>query len=87
LLGLAADTVPNVRLVLARTLRRVVRSHYLTGEGTAEETIVATLERLGGDTDKDVVYFSADPDVAAAARKKAGRNGMATRAPASIPTV
>lgn len=78
LLGLAADTVPNVRIVLARTLRRMLQIDYLAGiDGSAEQTVTATLERLARDTDRDVVYFSAS-----------SHDGADTiRASASIPTV
>jgi len=61
LLPLTTDTVPNVRLVLSRTLARTLASGYLASDEVAREKVVGVLSILGDDPDPDVAFGATLP--------------------------
>ncbi|XP_077075100.1 serine/threonine-protein phosphatase 4 regulatory subunit 1 isoform X3 [Siphateles boraxobius] len=60
LLLLASDPVPNVRVLLAKTLRQTLleREFFLSSAGCQQEALEHTLVSLQTDIDKDVKYFA-----------------------------
>ncbi|XP_063062803.1 serine/threonine-protein phosphatase 4 regulatory subunit 1 isoform X1 [Engraulis encrasicolus] len=60
LLQLAADPVPNVRVLLAKTLRQSIleRDYFLNSANCQHEVLEQTLVALQMDMDKDVKYFA-----------------------------
>uniref|UniRef100_A0A8B9R2X9 Protein phosphatase 4, regulatory subunit 1 n=1 Tax=Astyanax mexicanus TaxID=7994 RepID=A0A8B9R2X9_ASTMX len=60
LLQLASDPVPNVRVLLAKTLRQslVEREYFLHSANSHQEALEQTLVALQMDLDKDVKYFA-----------------------------
>ncbi|XP_051737194.1 serine/threonine-protein phosphatase 4 regulatory subunit 1 isoform X1 [Ctenopharyngodon idella] len=60
LLQLATDPVPNVRVLLAKTLRQTLleREYFLNSAGCQQEALEHTLVALQTDVDKDVKYFA-----------------------------
>ncbi|XP_067291244.1 serine/threonine-protein phosphatase 4 regulatory subunit 1 isoform X2 [Pseudorasbora parva] len=60
LLQLASDPVPNVRVLLAKTLRQTLleREYFLSSAGCQQEALEHTLVSLQTDVDKDVKYFA-----------------------------
>lgn len=60
LLQLASDPVPNVRVLLAKTLRQSLmeREYFLHSANSHQETLEQTLVVLQMDIDKDVKYFA-----------------------------
>ncbi|CAM4724451.1 unnamed protein product [Leuciscus chuanchicus] len=60
LLLLASDPVPNVRVLLAKTLRQTLleREFFLSSAGCQQEALEHTLVSLQTDVDKDVKYFA-----------------------------
>ncbi|MFT7816066.1 serine/threonine-protein phosphatase 4 regulatory subunit 1 isoform X2 [Arapaima gigas] len=60
LLQLASDPVPNVRVLLAKTLRQSVleREFFLHSTNSHQEALEQTLVALQTDIDKDVKYFA-----------------------------
>ncbi|XP_034165406.2 serine/threonine-protein phosphatase 4 regulatory subunit 1 isoform X4 [Pangasianodon hypophthalmus] len=60
LLQLASDPVPNVRVLLAKTLRQSLmeREYFLHSANSHQEALEQTLVALQMDMDKDVKYFA-----------------------------
>ncbi|KAA0705130.1 Serine/threonine-protein phosphatase 4 regulatory subunit 1 [Triplophysa tibetana] len=60
LLQLASDPVPNVRVLLAKTLRQTLldREYFLNSANCHQEALEHTLVTLQTDVDKDVKYFA-----------------------------
>uniref|UniRef100_A0A4W4HHI1 Serine/threonine-protein phosphatase 4 regulatory subunit 1 n=1 Tax=Electrophorus electricus TaxID=8005 RepID=A0A4W4HHI1_ELEEL len=60
LLQLASDPVPNVRVLLAKTLRQSLmeREYFLHSSNSHQEALEQTLVALQMDMDKDVKYFA-----------------------------
>ncbi|XP_043082720.1 serine/threonine-protein phosphatase 4 regulatory subunit 1 [Puntigrus tetrazona] len=60
LLQLASDPVPNVRVLLAKTLRQTLleREYFLSSLNCQQEALEHTLVALQTDVDKDVKYFA-----------------------------
>ncbi|XP_066539797.1 serine/threonine-protein phosphatase 4 regulatory subunit 1 isoform X2 [Hoplias malabaricus] len=60
LLQLASDPVPNVRVLLAKTLRQSLmeREYFLHSANSHQEALEQTLVALQMDIDKDVKYFA-----------------------------
>ncbi|XP_042562843.1 serine/threonine-protein phosphatase 4 regulatory subunit 1 isoform X2 [Clupea harengus] len=60
LLQLAADPVPNVRVLLAKTIRQSIleREYFLNSANCHHEALEQTLVALQMDPDKDVKYFA-----------------------------
>ncbi|KAG7336281.1 hypothetical protein KOW79_000974 [Hemibagrus wyckioides] len=60
LLQLASDPVPNVRVLLAKTLRQSLmeREYFLHSANSHQEALEQTLVALQMDLDKDVKYFA-----------------------------
>ncbi|XP_062847328.1 serine/threonine-protein phosphatase 4 regulatory subunit 1 isoform X2 [Trichomycterus rosablanca] len=60
LLQLASDPVPNVRVLLAKTLRQslIEREYFLHSANSHQEALEQTLVALQMDMDKDVKYFA-----------------------------
>ncbi|KAL7887022.1 hypothetical protein AOLI_G00047430 [Acnodon oligacanthus] len=60
LLQLACDPVPNVRVLLAKTLRQSLmeREYFLHSANSHQEALEQTLVALQMDMDKDVKYFA-----------------------------
>lgn len=59
-LQMVADSVPNVRLTVARTLKEIVASSGASMHDTfLSSCIVPALRTLSGDPDRDVRFFSA----------------------------
>ncbi|XP_073686905.1 serine/threonine-protein phosphatase 4 regulatory subunit 1 isoform X2 [Garra rufa] len=60
LLQLASDPVPNVRVLLAKTLRQTLleREYFLKSSNCQQEALEHTLVSLQTDVDKDVKYFA-----------------------------
>lgn len=60
LLQLASDPVPNVRVLLAKTLRQTLleREYFLNSASCHQEALEHTLVALQMDVDKDVKYFA-----------------------------
>lgn len=63
LLELTGDTVPNVRLLLARTLSRALQGEYFPMDGPARLLLIDTLSVLGTDLDADVAFYSTVPRI------------------------
>ncbi|XP_052398227.1 serine/threonine-protein phosphatase 4 regulatory subunit 1-like isoform X2 [Carassius gibelio] len=60
LLQLASDPVPNVRVLLAKTLRQTLleREYFVSSVNGQQEALEHTLVSLQTDVDKDVKYFA-----------------------------
>uniref|UniRef100_A0A8C2SF11 Putative WW-binding domain-containing protein n=1 Tax=Capra hircus TaxID=9925 RepID=A0A8C2SF11_CAPHI len=60
LLTLANDRVPNVRVLLAKTLRQTLleKEHFLTSASCHQEAVEQTIMALQMDRDSDVKYFA-----------------------------
>lgn len=60
LLRLASDPVPNVRVLLAKTLRQTLleREYFVSSSPGQQEALEHTLLALQTDVDKDVKYFA-----------------------------
>ncbi|KAK2870527.1 hypothetical protein Q8A67_024919 [Cirrhinus molitorella] len=60
LLQLVSDPVPNVRVLLAKTLRQTLleREYFLNSSNCQQEALEHTLVSLQTDVDKDVKYFA-----------------------------
>ncbi|XP_026057459.1 serine/threonine-protein phosphatase 4 regulatory subunit 1-like isoform X2 [Carassius auratus] len=60
LLQLASDPVPNVRVLLAKTLRQTLleREYFVSSVNGQQEALEHTLISLQTDVDKDVKYFA-----------------------------
>ncbi|XP_056377542.1 serine/threonine-protein phosphatase 4 regulatory subunit 1 isoform X2 [Hyla sarda] len=60
LLQLASDRVPNVRVLLAKTLKQTLleKEYFLTSANTHQEAVEQTIVALQMDYDKDVKYFA-----------------------------
>ncbi|KAJ8277561.1 hypothetical protein GJAV_G00076640 [Gymnothorax javanicus] len=60
LLQLASDPVPNVRVLLAKTIRQTLleREYFLHSANSHQEALEQTLVALQMDLDKDVKYFA-----------------------------
>ncbi|XP_058621848.1 serine/threonine-protein phosphatase 4 regulatory subunit 1 isoform X2 [Onychostoma macrolepis] len=60
LLQLASDPVPNVRVLLAKTLRQTLleREYFLNSSNCQQAALEHTLVALQTDVDKDVKYFA-----------------------------
>nr|XP_035948379.1 serine/threonine-protein phosphatase 4 regulatory subunit 1 isoform X6 [Halichoerus grypus] len=60
LLTLANDRVPNVRVLLAKTLRQTLleKEYFLTSAGCHQEAVEQTIVALQMDRDSDVKYFA-----------------------------
>uniref|UniRef100_A0A7N5JME1 Protein phosphatase 4 regulatory subunit 1 n=1 Tax=Ailuropoda melanoleuca TaxID=9646 RepID=A0A7N5JME1_AILME len=60
LLTLANDRVPNVRVLLAKTLRQTLleKEYFLTSAGCHQEAVEQTIMALQMDRDSDVKYFA-----------------------------
>ncbi|KAJ8403310.1 hypothetical protein AAFF_G00355270 [Aldrovandia affinis] len=60
LLQLASDPVPNVRVLLAKTIRQSLleREYFLHSANSHQEALEQTLVALQTDLDKDVKYFA-----------------------------
>ncbi|XP_051542685.1 serine/threonine-protein phosphatase 4 regulatory subunit 1-like isoform X2 [Myxocyprinus asiaticus] len=60
LLQLVSDPVPNVRVLLAKTLRQTLleREYFLNSANCQQEALEHTLVALQTDVDKDVKYFA-----------------------------
>lgn len=60
LLQLASDPVPNVRVLLAKTLRQTLleKEYFLNSTSCHQESLEHTLVALQTDIDKDVKYFA-----------------------------
>ncbi|KAJ6662207.1 hypothetical protein lerEdw1_012674 [Lerista edwardsae] len=60
LLHLASDRVPNVRVLLAKTLRQTLleKEYFLTCVNSHQEAVEQTIVALQMDNDRDVKYFA-----------------------------
>ncbi|XP_069813878.1 serine/threonine-protein phosphatase 4 regulatory subunit 1 isoform X2 [Dendropsophus ebraccatus] len=60
LLQLASDRVPNVRVLLAKTLKQTLleKEYFLTSANSHQEAVEQTIVALQMDYDKDVKYFA-----------------------------
>ncbi|ESO91001.1 hypothetical protein LOTGIDRAFT_122480 [Lottia gigantea] len=63
LLALGQDTIPNVRLTLAKVLSQcIIPLEYFTSQSNPHhEDLVSTLKNLQTDKDRDVRYFASHP--------------------------
>ncbi|XP_016287174.1 serine/threonine-protein phosphatase 4 regulatory subunit 1 isoform X3 [Monodelphis domestica] len=60
LLNLANDSVPNVRVLLAKTLRQTLleKEYFLSSANSHQEAVEQTIMALQMDSDSDVKYFA-----------------------------
>uniref|UniRef100_A0A7N4V6Z5 Protein phosphatase 4 regulatory subunit 1 n=1 Tax=Sarcophilus harrisii TaxID=9305 RepID=A0A7N4V6Z5_SARHA len=60
LLNLANDSVPNVRVLLAKTLRQTLleKDYFLSSANSHQEAVEQTIMALQMDSDSDVKYFA-----------------------------